>query len=134
MGIVVLIFMVLGVLHQSRIRWLSLGEFVQNPSISKFIGVGLLLAGLWNLLWFGLRHLDVFWGIAAIVSGFCMIMTAVVVLSECGGPSLSSNSVVKKITLGAKSLLTLWLLGLFASAILYGITIVRLNLGLPIIA
>jgi len=39
-----------------------------------------LAAGLWNVLWYGLQHLNEFWGLAALISGVLMILTAAYVL------------------------------------------------------
>ncbi len=132
MGIVVLIFMVLGLLHQSPIKWLNLGGFGQKPAVVSFIGIGLLLMGLWNAVWFGLRHLTMFWGLASVVSGMFMVVTAFVILADSNS-QFSTNLIVKKIAALISPLLTLWFLGLATSALLYGVTIIQLNLGLPII-
>lgn len=132
MGIVVLIFMVLGLLHQSPIKWLNLGGFGQKPAVVSFIGIGLLLMGLWNAVWFGLRHLTMFWGLASVVSGIFMVVTAFIILADSNS-QFSTNLIVKKTAALISPLLTFWLLGLAGSALLYGVTIVQLNLGLPII-
>ncbi len=132
MGIVVLVFMVLGILHQSPIKWFSLGALKYKPLVIQFIGSGLLLVGLWNVFWFGVRHLTVFWGIAALISGFFMIMTALVILAEHHSQFFTSIA-LKKIVDSIKPLLALWLVGLSVSSVLYGVTIIQLNLGLPII-
>lgn len=131
MGIVVTVFMVLGLLHQSPISFLSLGSFKQKKSLTNFIGIGLLLMGFWNSLWFGLRHLSAFWGQAALISGVFMVMTAFIILVSSSSTWLS-NAGLQKSSYFIKPLLPLWLLGLLASAILYAVTLVRLNLGLPI--
>lgn len=125
------VFMVLGLLHQSPISFLSLGGLKQKESLTQFIGIGLLLMGFWNLLWFGLRHLSTFWGQAAAVSGVFMVSTALIILVSSSSPWLS-NTALQKSAYFIKPLQPLWLLGLLASAILYAVTLIRLNLGLPI--
>jgi hypothetical protein len=132
MGIVVTVFMVLGLLHQSPIIFLSLSRLKKKKSLTKFIGIGLLLMGFWNLLWFGLRHLTFFWGQAAAVSGVFMVMTALLILVSPHSP-YSSNASLQKIAHLIKPLSLLWLLGLLVSALLYTVTLVRLNLGLSIL-
>jgi hypothetical protein len=133
MGIVVTVFMVLGLLHQSPISFLSFGRSAKNASLTNFIGCGLLLMGCWNIFWFGLRHLSVFWGQAALVSGVFMVMTALLILLSPHS-RWASNSFLKKLLYYIKPMLPLWLLGLLACAILYALTLIRLNLGLTIIA
>ncbi len=133
MGIVVTVFMVLGLLHQSPISFLSFGRLAKKASLTNFIGCGLLLTGCWNIFWFGLSHLSVFWGQAALVSGVFMVMTALLILLSPHS-RWASNSFLKKLLYYIKPLLPLWLLGLLACAILYALTLIRLNLGLTIIA
>lgn len=132
MGIVVTVFMVLGLLHQSPISLLSFGRLAKKASLTNFIGCGLLLMGCWNIFWFGLQHLSVFWGQAALVSGVFMVMTALLILLSPHS-RWASNSFLKKLSYYIKPLLPLWLLGLLACAILYALTLIRLNLGLTII-
>jgi hypothetical protein len=131
-GIVVTVFMVLGLLHQSPISFISFGRFATKAFITNFIGFGLLVMGCWNILWFGLRHLSIFWGQAALVSGAFMIMTALLILLSPQS-FWASNSFLKKLSYFIKPLLLFWLLGLLACTILYVLTLVRLNLGLTII-
>ena len=52
------------------------------PLIIRKMGACLVLAaGLWNVLWYGVQHYNEFWGIAALVSGGLMIITALYVLA-----------------------------------------------------
>jgi len=44
--------------------------------LRKLVAFILLAAGLWNLLWYASQHLTEFWGLAALVSGALMIITA----------------------------------------------------------
>lgn len=132
MGIVVTVFMVLGLLHQSPVSFLSLGGFTKKKPLTMFIGISLLSMGLWNSLWFGLGNLSYFWGQAALFSGVFMVMTALIILISSYS-LLSSSALLQKLADMIQLLLPLWLLGLLASALLYAVTLVRLNLGLPII-
>ncbi len=128
MGIVVTIFMLSGLLVISPWPKLSLGMLRTNSNVVNFIASGLLLAGLWNSLWHGLRYLDHFWGLAALVSGFFMVMTAVLIFVDYG-----KKTGLQKIYSFIKPLSLLWVIGLFASFLLYAITLIQLNLGYPII-
>ena len=113
MGIVVMLGMLAGlVLMLANIRQVSLKSLVV-----KLLAVFVLLCGLWNAFWYGTQHLQQFWGMVAFGSGLVMIVTAMVVLSK--RQSMPLNLV----------LITL----LSASFLLYLVTIVQLNLGLPII-
>jgi hypothetical protein len=73
-----------------------------------------LAAGLWNVLWYGLQHINEFWGIAALVSGALMITTSGYVLAPSKLPGL---------LLAIRPII---LILLFGCAMLYAITIARL--------
>ena len=133
MGIVVTIFMFLGLLMVSPLTWLSLGAKRQNKAIANFIGFGLLLAGIWNAFWHGLRFLQDFWGLAALASGVFMIVIAIIILNCYASSQVANHPVVTSIYKVIKPLCYVWLVGLLASFLLYSITLIRLNLGLPII-
>ncbi len=76
----------------------------------------LSLLGLWNIAWYGMRNVETFWGQAAVITGVIMLLGALQ-LSE------------RRILLPKLAVF----IGLIASFTLYAVTIVRLNLGLPII-
>lgn len=80
----------------------------------RAVGSILLLAGLWNSLWHGLRHLGEFWGIAALISGLVMVLTALYLLMPARLPGM---------LIKLKPLALFVLLGF---ALLYAITIIRL--------
>lgn len=128
MGIVVTIFMGLGLLLllPAGADWLE--RRAPGRGIEKAIVYGLLLAGLWNGLWHGLRHLDDFWGLAALLSGACMVAAALL-LRGARGATRPTGDVHwwRRTATGVASA------GLFASFLLYAVTLIRLNLGLPII-
>ncbi len=134
MGIVVTIFMLLGLLMVSSFSWLSLGAKKNERSIAHFIGNGLLLAGLWNAFWHGLRYADVFWGQAALVSGLLMILVSIIILKEYGSHKLATSRAIASIYKIINPLSILWIMGLLLSFLLYAVTLIQLNLGLDIIA
>ena len=131
MGIVVSLAMLLGLLIL-----LPLGCVFKKPKFAIFAGRFLLLAGLWNALWFGLRHLTEFWGVAALISGVAMILAAIQILIEYQDSLLSTGSVghfLNKINKTITLIKPVIILVLLLSFLLYATTIVRLNLGLPIV-
>ena len=114
MGIVVMLGMLAGmVLMLTNIR-----QVLLKPLLVKLLAAFVLLCGLWNAFWYGIQHLQQFWGMAALGSGLAMILAAWVILGKR-----------KPLPLGLV-LVTL----LLASFLLYLVTIIQLNLGLPIIS
>lgn len=110
-----------GRLNQAKPLLLALDRWV--PSV-------LILAGLWNMFWYGIRHLSSFWGNAAVVSGALMLLAALLVLGEKKPVApkclLAFSNWIKPFRLLITS-------GLVLSFLLYAVTLIQLNLGLPII-
>ena len=78
MGTIMAGCMILGVVFAAKLPVLSrLPDFV-----FKAVGGLVLLAGLWNFLWYSLQHITEFWGIAALVSGILMIVTGLFLIKE----------------------------------------------------
>jgi len=87
----------------------------KSPLLLRQACAGVVLAaGLWNVLWYGLRHLFEFWGIAALISGILMITTAAYVLIPSRLPGW------------IRMLKPAIMILLFGCAMLYAITIARL--------
>ncbi|NKB61091.1 MAG: hypothetical protein GKR95_02755 [Gammaproteobacteria bacterium] len=82
--------------------------------VARVIAVIVLMAGLWNSLWYGLQHLSEFWGFAALISGVLMCITALYILTDNGLTSLLQK--FKPIIL----------IILACYAVMYAITIIRL--------
>jgi hypothetical protein len=80
----------------------------------KLIATVVLAAGLWNILWYASQHYLEFWGLAALVSGSLMVVTASYTLC----PSKLPNALR-----WARPLVLMLLL---ACALLYAITIYHL--------
>lgn len=75
MGTVVTVCMVLGLLFATRLPGISVVQ--QLPFlVRRFVGVVVFSAGAWNVLWYAARHLTERWGVAALVSGLLMMLTA----------------------------------------------------------
>lgn len=127
MGIVVTLFMLLGLLILSPFSALNLRNRL-SPNACLWAGRGVMLLGFWNSAWYGLQHLDRFWGWAALVSGIAMVLTGLMIQAAHSTAPAWLAALIKKIT-AIKSLVLLVLLGSF---LLYAITLIRLNLGLSI--
>ena len=75
MGTIMTVCMLTGVVFGARL-------WERNPlnKLPRFLHISVavivLLAGLWNVLWYASQHLGEFWGNAALVSGLLMIVTA----------------------------------------------------------
>jgi hypothetical protein len=133
MGIVVTIIMLLGLLLRWPIPFIHQRLEASAPLSANIIGGMLLLGGLWNSLWFGLQHLDVFWGLAALVSGIVMLAVALMVFAERGSQFIQLNVVIKNINSVITPFSLLINISLLACFLLYAVTLIQLNLGMPII-
>ncbi len=117
MGIVVTIAMLVALLQTVPLALDLEWRPLRHQNAQRFAVLAVLICGLWNVFWYGLQHLSQFWGVAAMGSGFAMIVTATLLLAGIRQPTLMQ-------------LLSVALLGFF---LLYLVTLVRLNLNLPII-
>ncbi len=132
MGIVVAVFMFLGllmalpgVLPMLRIPRLK-------PTTVNTLATGLLFAGLWNSLWYGLRHIGEFWGQSAVISGSLMISVAVLLLVEQGADRWRQVRFMVRAHAVIKPLRIPLVIGLALCFALYALALVRLNLGLSV--
>jgi hypothetical protein len=110
MGTVVSVCMFIGLIVAA-----PLPVFKKIPILLRKIGAYVVMvAGLWNVLWYGLQNFTEFWGMAALISGVLMIVTAAYILvpSRLPGWLLLTKPVVLTLLLGC--------------AMLYSITIARL--------
>lgn len=112
MGIVIAVVLLIGAIA------LGSAQFAKRRITNEIASYLLLIGGLWNAVWYGLRHLGSFWGNASIITGVLMVLAAL--------------SLFRFITLASVNR-KLLALGLLAGFALYAITIVQLNLGYPII-
>jgi hypothetical protein len=132
MGIVVAVFMLVGLLMASP--WLPPGtrRLRSSPNMVDWLASGMLLAGLWNALWYGLRHLAEFWGVAALVSGAVMVAVAVLLLLEHSGDAWRRQPVMVRAHALFKPLAVPLVIALGLCFGLYAFALERLNLGLSI--
>jgi hypothetical protein len=133
MGIVVCITMLIGLLYFVRSWQRSAKQNVKTGWFDNVIGpapILLLVIGLWNTVWHGLRHLSSFWGYAALITGIVMLLAGFILLVE------SKPQRPAALLAGYKILNRLRLpifIALLMGFLLYAVTLVRLNLNYPII-
>lgn len=128
MGIVVTVLMLLGLMLLRPMANLSFNTFAKSGKNNQWVGWSLIALGAWNSLWHGLRNLDSFWGIAALISGFFMVLAATQILYACD----SAGAVIHRLSKLLKPLTLLITIALAVSFILYAVTLIRMNLGLSI--
>ena len=119
MGIVICltILLTLSVLRPSP--WNGRREDTSPIGFYSFVCIISVLFGTWNAF-YGLRHLFEFWGVAALISGVLLLCASLtLVLERSRGVSIAHLPRL------------LLVIGLTLSFMLYAITIVQLNLGLP---
>jgi len=113
MGTIVTVCMLIGLLF--AVPYAINGKLKSMPSaISLLVGGIVFAAGGWNTFWHGLRHLTNFWGIAALVSGVFMMLTALYIMQ------------LKSVPVGLLRIRPYVLVGLLICFLVYAITIARL--------
>ena len=128
MGIVVTVFMYL-------ILLLSIPSPLRTRlrQYQKDLALGALLAGLWNVGWYGAQHLGEFWGNAAMISGLLMIYTSLPLLAVSQSWPTSVRSVLLKAKAGHHHMPLfvnrVALLVLLGCAIIYSHTLILLNIS-----
>ncbi|ASJ75841.1 hypothetical protein [Granulosicoccus antarcticus] len=81
MGTVVAVCMLVTLVFANRFPGMSLNR-VTPPILLRIIGVVTGAAGLWNVLWYALRHLTELWGLMALGSGILMtLLSALLILA-----------------------------------------------------
>lgn len=122
MGIVVSVAMLLA------LAMMLLNKHLKNkkqPAV--MLGIGFVaMSGLWNSVWYGVQNVPSFWGFAGLLSGLFMLASALTLYLE-----IRASKVIGSCTYAAFRLSVMMGLGLYL--LLYVVTIVQLNLGLPII-
>jgi hypothetical protein len=113
-GIVVTIIMFLGVALLLRNSSLPAKQLVLSIWV-------LLLGGVWNALYYGLQHLNQFWGQAAFVSGLFMCAASGLLYLQMKSKKVSSAVRIAVMC------------GLLLCLLLYAVTLIQLNMGFEII-
>ena len=113
MGTIVTVCMLIGLLFAAP--YVLKGKRTRLPAIISWaVGGVVFAAGAWNTFWHGLRHLTDFWGIAALISGIFLMLTALYIAP------------VKSVPDKLHQFRIVVVIGLLASFLLYAITIARL--------
>jgi hypothetical protein len=113
MGSIMAGTMMLAVIVTADINGQSLARKLPNL-IVKVIASIVMLAGLWNVLWYGAQHIGELWGNMALLSGFLMLLTSIYLFK--GQNVAQFLRVIKPLVL----------ISLFFCSILYGYTIYNL--------
>ena len=114
MGTVVAVCMFVTILFANRIPGISLNRVVPLLLL-RIVGVITGAAGLWNVLWYGLRHIGELWGYMALGSGVLMtLLSALLILPPTSQPPILNR------------LRPFALVGLLGFAITYAVTLYRL--------
>lgn len=126
------LFMLVGLLLASP--WVPPGTRVlrSEPVLVDLLTGGMLLTGLWQVLWHGLPHLGDFWGAAALVSGAVMVAVALLLGVEHGSAAWRNNRHTTRAHAALKPLAVPLVVGLALCLAVYAVALVRLQLGLPI--
>lgn len=113
MGTIVTVCMLIGLLFAAPYAVSS--KLKPLPSIFAWlVGAIVFTAGGWNTFWHGLRNLTNFWGLAALISGVFMMVTAIYIMQ------------LKAMPVGLLRIRAIVLLGLLICFLLYATTIARL--------
>jgi len=133
MGVIVCVTLLFGLLALLR-DWrgkakqkITTGPLGAIYTLAAMLSVAM---GLWNTLWYGLRHLGSFWGNAALITGLAMLLAGFILLIEDkaqNSPRLSS--LYKKVAPARLPVMV----ALLAGFLLYAVTLIQLNLGYAII-
>jgi hypothetical protein len=126
MGIVVTVVMLLGLTILRPTPWSDEGEQVMGVRMTRATFVLLLVLGLWNVFWHGINNMDDFWGWAALGSGIVMLLSARIIFLEHLSLRDGFGSVNTSFRTAVVGFLSVFFL-------LYAVTIVQINMGLPIL-
>ena len=92
--------------------------FKESKPLPRWIAIPIaslvFAAGAWNVFWYASRHITEYWGIAALVSGVLLMITAGYIVNDDRMPALLQRG------------RAIVLLALLACMLHYGITIYRL--------
>lgn len=126
MGVVVTVVMLLGLTILRPTPWSDEGEQVMGVRMTRATFVLLLVLGLWNVFWHGINNMDDFWGWAALGSGIVMLLSARIIFLEHLSLRDGFGSVNTSFRTAVVGFLSVFFL-------LYAVTIVQINMGLPIL-
>lgn len=123
MGIVVSVAMLLALAMMIFNKQLS----NKNQRITVVLCIGFVaLSGVWNSVWYGLQNVPSFWGFAGLLSGLFMLAAVSTFYIDMRAQALASSCTYAAFRLAI-------MIGLSLYFLLYVVTIVQINLGMPII-
>lgn len=133
MGIVVCLVMALGLVAFLPMPWREPDSAVSasgsiSITLKSIAPVALAIAGAWNALWYGLQNTAIFWGKTGLITGVVMMMCAVVLTSQ-----LNKCRLITRLYKILNPFRIPLFVALLASFLLYLVTLIQLNLGLPVI-
>ena len=76
MGSIMAGTMILAVIVTADVNGQSLARKLPSVIVKVMASI-VMLAGLWNVLWYGAQHIGELWGNMALLSGFLMILTSI---------------------------------------------------------
>jgi len=123
MGIVVSLAMLLALFM------MCFGGACKKPKYLTFTKIGIALVvmlGAWNAAWYGVQNISSFWGITSLLSGVFMLLAGQILYLE-----VTQSSIVNHVRYLDFKLVTMMVLGLYL--LLYVVTIIQINLGMPIL-
>ena len=103
------------------------GSFLSK--VKSFAPIVLATVGAWNALWYGLQNTASFWGKTGLITGLIMMLSAVVLTTQ-----LNQNKIITRLYKILNPFRIPLFVTLLASFMLYLVTLIQLNLGLPIIS
>jgi hypothetical protein len=134
MGIVICVAMALGLIAFMPMPWREPdtkgseeGSF--SSKVKSFAPVVLATSGAWNTLWYGLQNTAIFWGKVGLITGLIMMLSAALLTTQ-----LNQNETITRLYKILKPFRIPLFVTLLASFLLYLVTLIQLNLGLPIMS
>lgn len=113
MGTIVTVCMLIGLLF--AVPYALNSKLKPLPRVVALVfGMLVFFAGGWNTFWHGFRNLNNFWGIAALISGVFMMLTAIYIMQ------------LKSLPNGLYRIRLIVLAGLLVCFFVYAVTIARL--------
>ena len=134
MGIVICLAMALGLIAFMPMPWREPDTQVSDErsflsKVRSFAPIVLATAGAWNTFWYGLQNTASFWGKTGLITGLIMMLSAVVLTSQ-----LNQSKILARLYKILNPFRIPLFVTLLASFLLYLVTLIQLNLGLPIIS
>ena len=129
MGIVVAVSLLLGFLMMTPFCQKRVERRMFYRVFDQITTVILVLVGGWNIVWYAFSYWPMLWAVIALLSGSVMLLSSL--LLQCSARYFLNSSYYRVYHRYMKFALPVALLFFF---FLYAVTIVRINLGYPILS